>query len=122
MGVQGEVHLPRSFEELWPILHAEPEAALMAGGTDLLVSLRAGRANPGSIVCLERMAEIKGVRDEGRNLWIGAGEMGQGARAGIRSCIAAPTSSMPVYATTARRKTGSGIRSSVRDPTRGTKG
>ena len=69
-----DVHMPKSLGELWHFLASEPEAVLMAGGTDLLVSARAGQAVPGCIICLERIPELKGVRDQGGSLWIGAGE------------------------------------------------
>jgi xanthine dehydrogenase FAD-binding subunit len=66
--------MPGSLGELWSVLDAEPEAVPMAGGTDLLVKVRAGQAVPGCIICLERIPELKGVRDQGGSLWIGAGE------------------------------------------------
>jgi CO/xanthine dehydrogenase FAD-binding subunit len=69
-----DVHMPGSLGELWAALEAEPEAVPMAGGTDLLVNARAGHVVPGSVICLERIAELKGVRDQGLGLWIGAGE------------------------------------------------
>jgi CO/xanthine dehydrogenase FAD-binding subunit len=60
-------------DELWNTIEREPNAALYAGGTDLLVNMRAGRLDPPALICLERIDEIKGVRDEGDKVWIGAG-------------------------------------------------
>ncbi|HOG16574.1 MAG TPA: xanthine dehydrogenase family protein subunit M [Syntrophales bacterium] len=67
-----EVHLPRTPEELWPILDGEPEVAVYAGGTDLIVRMGTGRPDPPSLVCLERMESWRGVRDESGALWLGA--------------------------------------------------
>jgi len=66
------VHLPHTPEELWPILDGEPEAAVYAGGTDLIVRMGTGRPDPPSLVCLERMESWRGVRDESGALWLGA--------------------------------------------------
>ncbi len=67
-----EVHLPHTPEELWPILDGEPEAAVYAGGTDLIVRMGTGRPDPPSLVCLERMESWRGVREESGALWLGA--------------------------------------------------
>lgn len=68
------VALPSDLEALWRILEEEPEARVYAGGTDLLVWLRAGKGERfvPVLVCLERIEEIRGVREEGRTLWLGA--------------------------------------------------
>jgi CO/xanthine dehydrogenase FAD-binding subunit len=67
-----QVLLPRTLDELWDFLEADPNTAVYAGGTDLLVNLRAGRINPNKLVCLERIEEIRGVRDAGAEVFIGA--------------------------------------------------
>ncbi len=67
-----DVSLPRSLEELWGLLDRESAAALYAGGTDLLVKLRAGLEDPPALICLERVGELKGVQDELDEVWIGA--------------------------------------------------
>ncbi|WP_028321082.1 FAD binding domain-containing protein [Desulfatiglans anilini] len=66
-----EVFSPESLEALWPLLEA-PSWALLAGGTDLLVKMRAGRSDPAAFICLERIAELRGVREGETDLWIGA--------------------------------------------------
>lgn len=67
-----QVFLPHTLEELWDILEHHPSAALYAGGTDLLVNMRAGRINPDCLICLERLDSLKGVKDHGREVFIAA--------------------------------------------------
>jgi xanthine dehydrogenase FAD-binding subunit len=45
---------------------------LYAGGTDLLVKRRSGLIDPPSLVCLERIQELKGVKEYGDEVFIGA--------------------------------------------------
>jgi len=66
-----EVFLPRSLEDFWPTLESNPRASVYAGGTDLLVKIRSGLLNPPSLICLERIEELKGVTEEGEVLRIG---------------------------------------------------
>jgi CO/xanthine dehydrogenase FAD-binding subunit len=66
------VFLPRTLEELWEILEKEPDAAIYAGGTDLLVKMRAGLVDPRSLICLERLEAFKGVREDSEEIFIGA--------------------------------------------------
>ena len=67
-----EVHLPRSLDELWDILSEAPDAAILAGGTDLLVKIRGGAESPSSLVCLERLNELREIRDQGDSIFLGA--------------------------------------------------
>ncbi|OPY77302.1 MAG: Nicotinate dehydrogenase FAD-subunit [Syntrophorhabdus sp. PtaU1.Bin153] len=66
------VLLPSTAEDLWRILGDNPDALLCAGGTDLLVKVRAGMIRPVSLVCLERLDDFRGIRDEGDTFSIGA--------------------------------------------------
>jgi xanthine dehydrogenase FAD-binding subunit len=66
------VFLPTSLEELWETLSRYSEAALYAGGTDLLVKMRKGLVLPSSLVCLERIQELQGVRELKDHVFIGA--------------------------------------------------
>ena len=50
---------------MWDLLDREPEALVYAGGTDLLVRRREGMIDGPVLVGLERISEIRGVRDEG---------------------------------------------------------
>jgi CO/xanthine dehydrogenase FAD-binding subunit len=65
------VFIPQTLSELWQILEAEPGAALYAGGTDLLVRMRNGLTRPNQMICLERIEELKGVEDRGKEIFIG---------------------------------------------------
>jgi CO/xanthine dehydrogenase FAD-binding subunit len=55
------VFLPGSLAELWHTLEDHPEASVYAGGTDLLVKMRSGLLNPASLICLDRLEELKGI-------------------------------------------------------------
>jgi CO/xanthine dehydrogenase FAD-binding subunit len=66
------VFLPAKLNTLWNILAEKPAALVYAGGTDLLVRLRQNRQNPSSLVCLERIEELQGVRKRGDEVFIGA--------------------------------------------------
>jgi len=67
------VALPRSLEELWAVRAREPGGALLAGGTDLLVRLRAGTQKTDALICLERVGELKAVREGETEVFLGAG-------------------------------------------------
>jgi len=67
-----EIFLPRSLEGLWDIQDGYPEAAVYAGGTDLLVRLRSGLEKPSCLVCLERIEALKGVHESAQEIVIGA--------------------------------------------------
>jgi 4-hydroxybenzoyl-CoA reductase subunit beta len=55
------------------VLAAEPEAKLIAGGTDLLVQLRKGLAETGTLVDLGRIEALKEIAKTDAGLRIGAG-------------------------------------------------
>lgn len=63
-----EVLLPHTIDDLWEIIHLEPGARLYAGGTDLLVKLRSQAplpsSSPDTLVCLDRVEELKGIHEE----------------------------------------------------------
>lgn len=66
------VHLPKNLKELWTVLDKEPDAVFYAGGTDLLVKMRSESKAPDCLICLERVKELNGVRDEGDVVFIAA--------------------------------------------------
>jgi xanthine dehydrogenase FAD-binding subunit len=66
------VLLPSTIEDLWRILGDNSDKAVCAGGTDILVKVRAGIVRPASLVCLERLDDFKGIRDEGNVIFIGS--------------------------------------------------
>jgi xanthine dehydrogenase FAD-binding subunit len=59
-------------DELWEVLERRTGAFVYAGGTDLLVRMKKGMVSPPSLICLERIGALQGVRDEGDEVWIGA--------------------------------------------------
>jgi CO/xanthine dehydrogenase FAD-binding subunit len=64
---------PASLEELFPLLDRHPEALAMAGGTDLLVRLRAENApDDRPLLLLANVAELQGISDTGKEISIGA--------------------------------------------------
>ncbi len=67
-----EVFLPRTLDELWEILEKEPRPAIYAGGTDLLVRVRTRLLDPSALVCIERVPELQGVREQDDAVFIGA--------------------------------------------------
>ncbi len=66
------VFLANNINELWDMLRQHPEAAIYAGGTDLLVRMRRGIIDPSALICLERMDCLRGVREDGDRIFIGA--------------------------------------------------
>lgn len=66
------VTIPETFGELWDILEDQPGAVIVAGGTDVFVKIRAGTISPESLVCLEKLQELRGIRNEGGSIFIGA--------------------------------------------------
>ncbi|MBP7864921.1 MAG: FAD binding domain-containing protein [Acidobacteria bacterium] len=67
-----QVLLPTSLDEVFELCDGATAPSLMAGGTDLLVALREGKAAPGRLVGLERVPELATVRQEADELVIGA--------------------------------------------------
>lgn len=67
------VLLPKSKTELWTMLAEQPQARIMAGGTDLMVRLRAAGEDMPSIICLERLEEMHSIETAGDTIHIGSG-------------------------------------------------
>jgi CO/xanthine dehydrogenase FAD-binding subunit len=68
-----EYHEPKTLSEAGRILdEMGVEASILAGGTDLMVNMKRGKASPKNVVSLSRIAELKQAgRDQG-SLTIGA--------------------------------------------------
>lgn len=66
------VLLPTTTEELLRNLADIPEAKIMAGGTDLLVRLRAS-GDTSDIICLEKLTKFQGITVQDNTVRIGAG-------------------------------------------------
>jgi carbon-monoxide dehydrogenase medium subunit len=56
---------PRTTREVTELLLAHPGAALLAGGTDLLVDMRAGTVRPEFVIDLKRVARLDELRPGG---------------------------------------------------------
>jgi xanthine dehydrogenase FAD-binding subunit len=69
----GRVFIPENLESLWEVLEREPASVIYAGGTDLLVRLGHTFRSLPSLVCLERIGELKGAEDHGDRVLIRAG-------------------------------------------------
>ena len=70
-----EFYAPRSVDEALRILQQQGSAAcVLAGGTDVMVRVRRGLVPAGttSLLSLHRIEALRGVREEGRELVIGA--------------------------------------------------
>jgi CO/xanthine dehydrogenase FAD-binding subunit len=68
----GPVLLPRSLDETLAALEQQPDATILAGGTDLMVAINAGRHRPGTVVSLAQVPELRHWRREGDELVLGA--------------------------------------------------
>lgn len=69
----GAVHHPSTVDEAARLLTEHPTADLIAGGTDLIPAVQAGRrARPERLISLRRVADLSGVRRDGDDLVIGA--------------------------------------------------
>lgn len=64
---------PRDLADALAALASEPEARLLAGGTDLMVQINAGHHDPSTIVSLRRLADLKGWDRVDGDLLLGAG-------------------------------------------------
>lgn len=78
---------PASVSEAVQVLAKNGGAKVLAGGTDLLVQLRAGRARPGLIVDIKHIPELRAVSRENGGFRIGAAVAGAelGANADFRA-------------------------------------
>ena len=57
-----KVLFPATVEAALDMLRAEPDARVMAGGTDLLVKRHAGSDTLTTLVCLEKIADLVGFK------------------------------------------------------------
>jgi xanthine dehydrogenase small subunit len=66
--------LPCSLDETLALRRAHPGAWLLAGGTDLGLRFSEHRENPGSIICLRDVTELRGMTAGPDGLSVGAAE------------------------------------------------
>jgi CO/xanthine dehydrogenase FAD-binding subunit len=78
----GPVMRPRSLDEAVRCLRAEPDATILAGGTDLMVDVNAGRRALGPVLSLRGLTDLRGWWREGDDLVLGAGLTFAAAEAG----------------------------------------
>lgn len=68
-----EYHAPHSVSEALGLLaRTDRRSRVLAGGTDLLVQLRAGRIEPERIVDIKHIAGMRDIREDARGFHIGA--------------------------------------------------
>ena len=67
-----EYHRPKTVAEAVSLLQDASEAKLLAGGHTLIPTLKQRLASPSDIIDLGAIAELKGIREEGERLIIGA--------------------------------------------------
>jgi CO/xanthine dehydrogenase FAD-binding subunit len=86
------VLLPGSLDGVVEALGSEPDALVLAGGTDLMVDINAGRLRPSTVVSLARVPELRGWRRDGDELVLGAcltyAELERGDLAGLVPALA----------------------------------
>ncbi len=67
-----KVLIPRSLEQLWQLQAENKDNAVFAGGTDLLVKIRAGKPAPKALICLDRLDELKTITELPSEIALGA--------------------------------------------------
>jgi CO/xanthine dehydrogenase FAD-binding subunit len=67
-----DVHTPERLDEALRLRAELPDALVVRGGTDVLVALNFDRARPSSVIDLGRVDELRGWREEGDELILGA--------------------------------------------------
>jgi carbon-monoxide dehydrogenase medium subunit len=67
-----ELHRPATVAEASALLAARPDAALYAGGTELLLLMKAGLVRPADVIDLKRIPDLGGLVDGDDALAIGA--------------------------------------------------
>jgi CO/xanthine dehydrogenase FAD-binding subunit len=68
-----DILVPRSLEEALELKARRPEAVPVAGGTDLMIELNAGRARPPALLDLSRIQELRTWGRENGTVCLGAG-------------------------------------------------
>lgn len=69
-----ELVIPRTLNDALEVLAAgSPDILPIAGGTNLTVDMRSGRHEPKVVVDIEKLPELKGIRRENGQVWVGGG-------------------------------------------------
>jgi xanthine dehydrogenase small subunit len=65
--------LPKTLDQTWRRIEEQPETLLYAGGTDILVKLRASHGpREVPLLCLDRIKELKAIYESGGRVFVGA--------------------------------------------------
>ncbi len=67
-----DYHRPESVSDAIKLLQENPEAKLLAGGHSLLPVMKLRLAQPSALVDISRISDLKGVREDGDTIVIGA--------------------------------------------------
>lgn len=67
-----EVITPVNLAEVLNYLSEEPNTPLLAGGTDLLVKWKEGKANPDRVLNIQKLAELRCIQKDGEKLVFGS--------------------------------------------------
>jgi CO/xanthine dehydrogenase FAD-binding subunit len=67
------VVVPRDLSAVLTALHDEPEAHLLAGGTDLMVEVNFGHRKPPAVICLRNVRELRERTRTDTHLRLGSG-------------------------------------------------
>ncbi|MCU1454316.1 MAG: putative xanthine dehydrogenase FAD-binding subunit [Acidimicrobiales bacterium] len=68
-----DVSVPRTLDEALAALADRPDAMVLAGGTDVMVGVNAGRQTPTAVVALRAVEELRTWSVDGDRLRLGAG-------------------------------------------------
>jgi len=67
-----EYHQPKTVAEACRLLESNPDGAILAGGTDLLVDLKQGKRHHPSIISITDIPDLQAVELSGDKIFIGA--------------------------------------------------
>src|SRR5438874_2062805 len=86
-----QFHRPASVTEAVKLLTGDGDAKLIAGGQSLLPSMRLGLITPTAYIDLGGVADLQGIRSDGKSITIGAAttHASVAASADVRKSIAA---------------------------------
>ncbi|MEE2644682.1 MAG: xanthine dehydrogenase small subunit [Myxococcota bacterium] len=71
-GAQRRFYAPTTLEALWAILSSEPEARLLAGGTDLGLEITRRFEHPSCLISLGEIKALRGIQEEGEGWLLGS--------------------------------------------------
>jgi len=68
-----DLHIPERLDEALALLAADDAPVPLAGGTNLLVDMRAGAMRPGQVLSLARIEALRWIEERGERIAIGGG-------------------------------------------------